>query len=285
MEMKTRNLFLTAALALVLTTLTGCKAPKNVAYFQDYDTVVSAEIQARKALVVRPQDKLQIIVTSKDPALGQLFNLPVISSRLGQTSSAYGKVSSAYSDNTTANSEGLASYTVSPEGNIEFPVLGTLHVAGMTRNELAGFIKGELMAKNLVKDPTVLVEFLNTGVSVLGEVKAPGRYVFNRDQITLLDAVAMAGDLTIQGERENVKVVRREGNVNKIYTIDLTSGKDVFNSPGYYLQQDDIVYIEPNDFQKRTTTANGNQTLTPGFWISIFSALTSTALLVVNLVK
>ena len=155
----------------------------------------------------------------------------------------------------------------------------------MTRAEVAAFIKGEIIGRNLIKDPTVTVEFVNTGISVLGEVKSPGRYNINRDEFTVLDAIALAGDLDIQGNRTNVRVLRKEGNETKVYVMDLTSGNSVYNSPAFYLQQDDIVYIEPNDYRKRQTTVNANTTMSAGFWVSIVSVLTSVAVLIVNLVK
>lgn len=266
-----------------LLTLGSCAAPKNVAYFQDFDKVMVVEAQERQTLKVRPDDKLQIIVISKDPQLAALFNLPVVASRLGQSNLQYGTPSSF--STASASSEGLSSYTVSNEGTIDFPVLGTLYVAGMSRAELAGFIKGELVGRNLIKDPTVTVEFLNTGISVLGEVGSPGRYVLNRDELTILDAVAMAGDLTIQGKRQNIRVMRKEGNQTKVYIVDLTKGKELYNNPAYYLQQDDIVYVEPSDYRKRETTVNGNQSYSVTFWISVISACSSLAVLVVNLAK
>ena len=283
--MKRNKLTLYAAvLAIGMTMFGSCSAPKNVTYFQDFEQVSQVEMQKRQSIQVKPDDKLQIIVTSKDPQLASLFNLPVVTTRLGQNAQSYGGITTNFGG-TQSTSEGLSSYTVSPEGNIEFPVLGELHVAGMTRNELAGFIKGELMGRNLIKDPTVIVEFLNTGVSVLGEVRTPGRYIMNRDQITVLDAIAASGDLNINGNRNNVRVMRKEGDTTKVYTIDLTSGRDVFNSPAYYLQQDDVVYVEPNDLRKRQTTVNGTTPLQASFWISVVSVLTSVAVLVVNLAK
>lgn len=281
---KTKLTFYAALLAVGMTMFGSCSAPKNVAYFQDFDEVTRIEMQSRQSITVKPDDKLQIVVTSKDPQLASLFNLPVVTSRLGQNANTYGGTATNFSGN-QSSSEGLSSYTVSPEGNIEFPVLGELHVAGMTRSELAGFIKGELLGRNLIKDPTVIVEFLNTGISVLGEVKAPGRYVMNRDQISILDAIAVAGDLDINGRRDNVKVMRKEGNTTKVYTIDLTNGESVFKSPAYYLQQDDIVYVEPSDLRKRQTTVNGTTPFQASFWISVVSVLTSVAVLVVNLVN
>ena len=165
-------------------------------------------------------------------------------------------------------------------------MLGTLHLLGMTRGEVSAFIKGELIGRNLIKDPTVTVEFLNSGVSILGEVRSPGRYDMNRDNITILEAIALAGDLTIQGKRENVKVVREtpEGKI-LVYQLDLTAGGKLMESPGYYLKQNDVVYVEPSDYKKRETTVNGNSALSTGFWISAASLLTSIAVLIVNLTK
>lgn len=286
-EMKTTNKKTIKFAGLVLVGASilsgGCSAPKDISYFQDLDKTMVIETQARQSIRIRPEDKLSIVVSSKDPALASLFNLPVMTNRLGQNNNYTG--ASAAPRNYGGSSEGMSAYTVSPDGNIDFPILGTLHVAGMTRYELSGFIKGELMGRDLVKDPTVTVEFLNTGISVLGEVKSPGRYDMNRDQITILDAISLAGDLDLQGNRKNIKVLRNVDGKAQVYTVDLTSGKDVFKSPVYYLQQDDIVYVEPNDYRKRQTTVNGNTSLSASFWISVVSVCSSLAVLIVNLAK
>lgn len=266
-----------------LTLIMGACTPKNITYMQDLNENVVIENAQRKAMKIQPEDKLSIIVHSKDPELAALFNLPVVANNTRNMGSMNGQGTTSRS---YATSEGLSSYTVSPQGTIDFPVLGTLHIAGMTRNELAGFIKGELIGRNLIKDPTVTVEFINSGVSILGEVRSPGRYDMNRDNITILEAIALAGDLTIQGKRNNVKVVREEvdGTVH-IYELDLTKGNKMMNSPGYYLKQNDVVYVEPTSLRKRETTVNGNSALSTSFWISAASLLTSIAVLVVNLTK
>ena len=283
--MKIRNLSGIAAVCVALIALLagGCSTPKNISYFEDFQTTTQIESQARQQITVQPDDKLQIIVSSKDPQLASLFNLPSVTTRLGQGGATYNGVTTTYVAGST--NEGLADYTVGPDGNIDFPVLGSLHVAGMTRSELSGFIKGELMGRNLIKDPVVTVEFINTGVSVLGEVTRPGRYLMNRDQVTVLDAIAMAGDLTIQGQRNNVRVIRRDGDSTKVFIIDLTNGKDLFTNPAYYLQQDDVVYIEPNDMRKRETSVNGNTAMSASFWMSVVSVLTSVAVLIVNIAR
>lgn len=279
---KNFKLYAGAALFVVLTMVMGACTPKNVSYVQDFTENMVIENTKRGAITVQPEDKLSIVVHSKDPELATLFNLPVVTSNMRN-------LSSSSTGGTTRNyttSEGISVYTVSPEGTIEFPVLGTLYIKGMTRSEVAGFIKGELMGRNLVKDPTVIVEFLNNGVSVLGEVKSPGRYDMNRDNITVFEALALAGDLTIQGQRENVKVIREatDGTIH-IYELDLTKGMETMESPGYFLKQNDVVYVEPNNYKKRETQVNGNSALSTSFWISAASLLTSIAVLVVNITK
>lgn len=265
-------------LALTVMFLTGCSTPKNITYFQDLDETVIKESAQRQAIRVQPDDKLSIIVNSKDPTLAALFNLPVISSRLGQNTSYSGTGSSVR--NYSGQSEGISSYTVDPEGDIDFPILGKLHIEGMTRSQVAAFIKGELIGRDLMKDPTVTVEFLNVGISVMGEVNNPGRYDMNRDNITILEALSLAGDLSIQGKRENVLVIRQENGEMRTYRLDLTKGTEMLKSPGYFLKQDDIVYVEPNNVRKRQTTVNGNTALSASFWVSVASLLTSVAVLI-----
>lgn len=272
--MKIRDLKKIIAGLLLCIVMTGCKVPQKVAYFQDTDTNTIVDLAASKQITVKPGDRISIVVKSKDPAISDLFNLPVYSSRIGTGGSQIsGDVK--LRSYTGPNSETLANYTVDPKGDIDFPVLGMLHIEGMTRAELSGYIKGELMGRDLVKDPTVVVDFLSTGVDVLGEVKNPGRYDINKDNITILEALSLAGDLNITGQRENVKVIRTENGKLHTYKIDLTDSKSVASSPVYYLQQGDVVYVEPTDMQKRATTVNGNNALSVGFWISVASLLTS----------
>ena len=271
-----RRIKVTGVVCGILLTLflTGCKVPQNVAYFQDSDANSIVELVAAKQITVKPGDKLSIVVKSKDPAISDLFNLPVYSSRIGVGNSNNGSNAQlrAYTGYT---GEGIATYTVDSKGDIDFPVLGVLHIEGMSRGELAGYIKGELMGRNLVKDPTVVVDFLSTGVDILGDVRSPGRYDMNKDKLTILEAISLAGDLTVTGQRENVRVIRQEGNQLKTYTVNLTDVASVAKSPVYYLQQGDVIYVEPNDMQKRNSTVNGNNAMSVGFWVSVASLLTS----------
>lgn len=260
---------------LVLLGVTSCASPSRITYFQDLHpgesevpAVTDSEIR------IRPGDKLSIIVNSRDPQLTQLFNLPYVSQQLGRTST------SNTSGASSTSSQGISGYTVDKNGDIDFPVLGKLHIAEQTREEVAAYIKDRLFDGNWVKDPVVTVEYMNLCISVLGEVNDPGRYSIDRDQLTLLDALSMAGDLTIYGKRENVKVIRQENGRQQVYGLDLRSGEDLYHSPGFYLQQNDVVYVEPNNVRARQSTVNGNNVRSTSFWLSLASFLTTIGVLI-----
>lgn len=263
--MKRRNLLVAGVLTIALAAVTSCGTPKQIAYFQDFnlnpDTVITLQ---NKVIRVKPTDKLYIGVKSKDPQISQLFNL------IGGTnsSSAYNVSKDAYY------------YTVDSKGDIDFPVVGKIHVEGLTREEVVDAVKQALLHANLVKDPTVTVGLSNLHYSVMGEVARPGQFDLGDEKVTILEALSQAGDLTIYGSRTDVMVLRQEGGHQKIYKIDLCSGKSVFSSPVYYLQQNDIVYISPNDTKARQSTVNGNNVRSTGFWISLASLATSIAVLI-----
>lgn len=249
----------------------ACSSPRQVVYFQDLrpgETEIAMSTVSEIRL--RPEDKVSIIVNSRDPQLTNLFNLPYVSKQLGAVSGSSG------------SNQGVSGYTVDDQGEIDFPVLGKLYIAGMKRQEVAEFIKNKLIAANLVKDPIVTVEFQNLCISVLGEVNNPGRINIDRDKITILDALSMAGDLTIYGKREKVLVLRQEGDIQRVYGINLTSGQHVYTSPVYYLRQNDVVYVEPNAMKSRQSTVNGNNVRSTSFWISLASLLTSIGILIFN---
>lgn len=272
--MKIQGIAVSALIAAAGLCSTSCKTPQNVAYFQDATDVVS--VVNSTPIKVRPDDKLSIVVKSKDAAVSDLFNLGVYTTRVGtSTNTAPSGTGTQTIQYHPGGNDGIANYTVDPQGDIDFPIIGKLHVAGMTRSELSGFIKGELMGRELVKDPVVTVEFVNTGFNIIGEVNNPGRYDMNADHLDVVEAISLAGDLTITGRRDNVKVIRDENGKKKIYTLDLTNLAQTAQSPGFSLQQDDVIYVEPNDMRKRQTTVNGNNTLSTSFWISVASLITS----------
>lgn len=257
-------------LALAVLLLSSCSTP-NVAYFNDLENGQTEKMLQKMAIRLRTGDKVSIVVNSKDPLLADLFNLPVYTHRIGYNQ--------AYASNASQN---MSVYTVDKDGEIDFPVVGKVKVSGLSREEVATLIKSELLKRNLVKDPVVTVEYANLGFNVMGEVGKPGRYTFDRDNMTILDAISIAGDLTIQGRRENVLVMRETPEGHAIYRINLQNGKELLQSPAFYIQQNDVVYVEPNAYRSRQTTVNGNNVLSASFWLSVASLLTSVAILIVK---
>lgn len=243
----------------------SCASTKEIVYFQDSDSKGQFDLAALQVIRVYPTDRLSIVVSSKDPELAAPFNLVTVQRTIGMgNSSGIGGSGSQ-----------LSCYTVDEKGNIEFPILGDIHVAGLTRHEIASLIKGMIIGLDYIRDPVVTVEFADMYVSVLGEVNGPGRKTFSKDRVTIIDAIASAGDLTIDGLRTNVKVYREEEGKQVCYALDLTSGENVFASPVYYLRQNDVVYVEPNKKKVRESTVNGNSVLSIPFWMSSASFLVS----------
>ena len=157
-------------------------------------------------------------------------------------------------------------------------MLGAVQAAGKTRDELSIHIKSELINRNLVNDPVVTVEFVNLQFAVMGEVKAPGSYKITRDHITLLDALSMAGDMNINGRRDNVLVLRPDASGKLIaHIVDMRSFDSVKNSPAYYIHQNDYIYVEPNRKRANESTVNANTVQSASFWISVVSLLASVA--------
>ena len=202
-----------------------------------------------------------------------MFNLPVVSYQAGSEVMA----SNSYNQR-------LLGYVVDNEGYIDFPVLGKLHVAGMTRWQLAETIKDKLIKDGLLSDAVVTVEFMNFKVSVMGEVTSPGTYTIQGDKVTVLQALSLARDLTIFGKRDKVSVIREQDGERVIYEINLTD-VDMFKSPAYYLQQNDIVYVEPNEIKARQSIIDYKGLRLTSILVSSGSLLVSVATLLVNLLR
>ncbi len=249
--------FISSCLVVGAMFLGSCSTPKNVAYFPELETGSIVQAQQVMDIKVKPEDKISISVNTQDPALSALFNL------------------SGGSSTSSGGSE-MSSYTVDSYGDINFPVLGKLHVAGLNREQIAERITDKLIKDDLVKNPIVIVEFANTGIVILGEIKNPGRYEFNKDHFTILDAIAEGGDLTMNGMRENILVMRNIGDGKReAYRVNLLNAQELASSPVYYLQQDDLIYVEPNNKTKRNTTESGNSVFNPTFWLSMTTSLLS----------
>lgn len=271
--MKLRNIIIAAGLVFLVA---SCSSTKKITYFEDLKGSRRHPAPTQMAvgqpkLTIKPQDRLFIVVSTQNDELTQLYNLPYVTQRIGQTSA------SGYS-----YPAGVIGYSVSQRGEIDFPGIGIIKVAGLTREELAVTIQTILAERELAKEAVVTVDFMNNGVTVMGEVKNGGRFPIERDDMTVLDALACAGDLTICGVREDVTVFRSVNGVEMIYKIDLTSAESVFKSPAYYVQQNDVIYVKPNGKKSRESTVNGNNVRSASFWISLASLATSVGSIVVN---
>ena len=235
--------------------LASCVSKKDVVYFQnakDFETLVDTDTFTPKFKV---NDIVSIFVSTFDMEAVEPFNL-------------------AKGGSDISNPQ-FIDYLVNIDGNIDYPVLGKIKFLGLSMQEAQDLLKDKLAL--YLKDPIVNIRILNFRISVLGEVRSPGRYDVSGERITVLEALAMAGDLNIKGHRENVLVIR-DFNGSKTYTrVDLTN-KELFNSPVYYLTQNDVVYVEPNN--SAVSSASGDTRI--GTIISITSFLVTTALIFVT---
>ena len=241
---------------------TACTSTKKIIYLQDVVPLKQQEIEQKYEVIIHGDDLLAIMVNSRDPELALPFNMPMVSYQLGSN---------------TGGQQRVLGYLVDTNGNIDFPILGEIHVEGLTRMQLTELIKNKLIEGDLIKDPIVTVQFLNFKISVMGEVGRPGSFTISGDRITLLEALSMAGDLTIYGRRDRVGVIRENNGKRTILFHDLRSA-DIFNSPCYYLQQNDIVYVEPNKAKSGQSSINQNNSI--GVWVSVISLLTTIAVLI-----
>ena len=272
--MKKREIILNwrhAMLWIAAALLYSCSTPKDIAYFQNAMQLQGMALQAAHKFRLRPEDKISIVVNSSNPMLEQQFTL---TSR-GNSNNILGAETLPATVSGSGSGSSIIAYTVDEQGTIDFPVLGKIRVEGMTREEVAAYIKERLIARELVSEPIVTVEYVNMSVNVLGEVSSPGNVPITKDHFTVIDALAKSGDLTINGNRRAVMVSRNNKGVNEVHQIDLTDMQQTMLSDGYYLQQNDLVYVTPNDKRKRDSTNTGNIFHTPYIWMSIISVLAS----------
>ncbi len=248
---------------LFLMLLSACGPATKVAYMQNIQENYPIALQEVKPLVLKAGDKISITVFSRDSELAKMFNL---------------------SDNTStsAGSRGC-SYTIGDDGKIDMPTLGPIAAEGLTRAQLENEIKYKLLAGKMLRDPVVTVDYTNMGFYVMGEVEHAGRIEFTRDYVTLLEAIAEAGDLTLTGKRENVLVLRTVDGVQTPYRVDLTDAQSIYSSPVYYIQQNDIIYVEPTQERANETKINANNVRNPTFWVSMCSMVLSLVVLITKL--
>lgn len=258
----TRNYLTIAALACIAASCSSYKT--NLTYFSDLKDIQSGEINVEvPELKIVPDDQLLINVTSMYPEATAVYNLPAMNPSTRGSAAVNATIQQA-------------TYIVSPQGDINFPVLGNIHVEGMTTGQLQAYLT-ERISKDVI-DPVVRVELLNFQVQVIGEVNQPGSIEVAGERFTLLDAISRAGDLTPYGQRENVLLVRQENGVNKYYHLNLNDSK-VLSSPLYYLKQNDVIIVEPNDVRK----ANAKYNQDNAYKLSVISTIVSAASVVASL--
>ena len=250
--------------------LSSCGSVKNVAYLKNSDDVDLSHSEYLYEARILPKDVLTITVSTVNPEASAPFNL-IVRPTLSNTSATI-----------SASGGALQTYLVGNDGTIDFPVLGRLQVGGLSKAECEKMIHDKLLPfMNAAENPVVTVRMSNYKISVLGEVNRPGMFTVNNEKINIFEALAQAGDLTIYGVREKVKLIR-EGATGKkdIVTINLNDAQ-LINSPYYYLQQNDVVYVEPNKVKARNSGV-GNTT---NLWFTGTSILVSIATLLYTILK
>jgi polysaccharide export outer membrane protein len=247
---------------LLFVILSSCVSKKDIIYFQN-DEIDQSKVSNSYKTIIKPDDVLQITITALDVEAVRPFNL------------------SAVTYSTSSNSAiGVAqqqTYLVDTNGEIDFPVLGKLKIGGLTRDNLIEFLKKKL-EPDYILNPNINIRISNYKITVLGDVKMPGSYVIPNERITILEAIGLAGDLNISAERKNLLVQREENGKKVQYRVDLLS-KKLFISPVYYLQQNDVVYVEPNYAKIQTASSNSNTSLIISISSVLVALLTSISLL------
>lgn len=253
---------------IVVFLLAACQSYKKVPYLQDVEAVNQATQQETLYdAKIMPKDLLTIVVSCTSPELAAPFNLTIASP-------------SNLSIQYTTTQPVLQQYLVDNEGKISFPVLGALTVGGLTKKQAEQLIVDKLKPY-MKENPIVTVRMVNYKISVIGEVARPGTFTISNEKVNLLEALAMAGDMTVYGLRDNVKLIREDANgKQQIVTLDLNNAETIL-SPYYWLQQNDIVYITPNKAKARNSDV-GNST---SLWFSATSILVSVVSLLVNILK
>lgn len=262
-----------APLALFLYLFCACSVPKNITYFQDSNNPdrKSAMLEGNQYVPrICSGDLLTITVSAIDPSAVAPFNLPAVTFAK-QTEQMFNGTKEI------GASQAMQSYTVDSNGFINFPVLGKIQLSGKTKQEAVTLLENKISEQ--VNDPIVNIQIINFKVTVLGEVTKPGSYPVNSDRVTVLDALGLASDMTIHGDRTNVKIIRDNAGKQEVVVFDLTKS-DFFTSPYYYLQQNDIVYVEPNDKQKKQSRYSQTDQVD----LSVITAITSSISVIASVI-
>lgn len=238
----------------------SCASKKDIVYYQNIEgTNISQNITSYE-VKIQPDDLLMIIVSAEDPEIAMPFNLTSVS------------VPSANNLTAISGQQIQQSYLVDKYGNIEFPVLGKLQVGGLSRTEVLGLLKEKISV--YIKNPIINLRIMNFKVSLQGEVNMPGSYTVVSERITLVEALSMAKDLTVYGKRDNILIIREVNGIKSYNRVNITNA-DFINSPFYYLAQNDVIYVEPNNTKVNASAVGPNTSVI----ISAISILVSLSVL------
>lgn len=264
-----KKLLIPFVLMVMIMLIGSCSGSKQVAYFQNIDSISLAASRGLYEAKIMPKDELTITVITTNPQASAPFNLTV-SNTIGSS----GQLSTGQGS--------LQGYLVDNNGNINFPVLGTIHVGGLTKNQaeekIRDGVKPYLAAS---ENPIVTVRMSSYRVTVVGEVGSPRVIPVSTEKMSIIEALAQAGDLSIYGKRNNVLLIREDATGQKqAHRLNLNDA-NIFNSPYYYLQQNDIIYVEPNGVKAKNSGIGSSTTI----WFSFIGIVTSVASLVVNILR
>ncbi|WP_299061932.1 polysaccharide biosynthesis/export family protein [uncultured Polaribacter sp.] len=249
-----------ATFILLILLISSCVSNKDIAYFQ-FDEIEQNKVSNRFKTIFKPDDLLQITISSEDIDAAMPFNLPAVT--FGASNSA------------AIGSPRQQNYLIDSKGEIDFPILGKLKLGGITREQAIELLKTKL-SPDYISNPTINIRIANFKITVYGDVQRPGTFTIPNERVSILDAIGLAGDLNISGRRDNVMVIREEGNRKVKYKVNLLSNKTL-TSPVFYLQQNDVVYVEHNKARIQSAISNTSVSLfisVTGLLITIVSLLT-----------
>lgn len=261
MAMTKARTILQLSLVALLLCVTGCTVPRDYTYFQDFQKGMVLNVGEPMDIKLHVGDRVRISVTAQNEEISRMFRL---SSGNGASGGGGGGQGSG------------VSFLIDTEGYVEIPFLGKVHVADQTRQEIQEIIKEKLVEAEFVKDPIVTVDYDGLYVTFLGDMG--GRRVdIDRDRFTILDAISSAGDLGSLSKRTNIRVIREMHGKKVMHEINLCSAQELYQSPVYYLQQGDLIYVDAKDKKKRESTIFGNSVMQPGFWVGMLGMIVSVA--------
>ena len=264
-----KKFFLPIVVLTMVVLLGSCSSGKDVPYFQNIDEISLAGSKGLYDAKIMPKDMLTITVSTTDPAAAAPFNLSV-----GNTVGASGQLSNGGGN--------LQGYLVDNDGNINFPVIGHMHVQGMTKSQCQDMIREKLLPyMAATENPIVTVRMSSYRVTVTGEVNSPGVFPVTTEKMSIVEALAQAGDLTVYGKRDNIMLIREdETGQKKMVRLNMNDA-NLINSPYYYLQQNDIIYVQPNSVKAKNSGIGPSTSL----WFSFIGIVTSISSLLINILR